>query len=283
MGSDRRHLKPTPTCSTAGPSLAPGSPGGTANWQIATQALGPSTGDDARAALNRQPEIIAFLSGLFGKYPFDQAGGIVDNDPGIGFALENQTRPIYAQSWFDESDDVSVVVHELAHQWTGDSLAISAWRHIWLNEGFASYTEWLWAEREGVATAQEIFDSYASTPADDPFWDLTIGDPGRDRIFDGAVYDRGAMTLHALRTRIGDDDFFALLKRWTSSQAGGHVSTAEFHALAERVSGEDRDQFFRTWLFTAAKPAGIEPATPVQARKAAAAAAKRPVPPDVRR
>ena len=146
----------------AGPPT--GSPGNTSDWQVATEAITPSTGDNARAALNRQPEIIDFLSGLFGKYPFGQAGGIVDNDPGLGFALENQTRPIYAQGWFSTpGDNTSVVVHEIAHQWTGDYLALAGWQHIWLNEGFASYMEWLWSEDQGDGTAQEIFDAYAET------------------------------------------------------------------------------------------------------------------------
>lgn len=235
-----------------------GSPGNGSDWRIATESAGQSFGDRAAEALARQPEIIRFLSGVFGPYPFGQAGGIVDNDPDIGFALENQTRPIYAKSWFSQpGNNTSVVVHELAHQWTGDDLAIERWRHIWLNEGFASYAEWLWAEHEGEGTPQEIFDFYASIPADDPFWALRIGDPGPERIFAGAVYDRGAMTLHALRTEIGDPDFFRLLRRWAASQSGGNVTTAEFQALAERVSGEDLDTFFAVWLFTPAKPAGL--------------------------
>ena len=81
--------------------------------------------------------------------------------------------------------------------------------------------------------------------------------PGPDHIFDGPVYDRGAMTLHALRQRIGDADFFRLLKRWTALHAGGNVSTAQFIALAQRVSGQNLDGFFKTWLFTPSKPAGL--------------------------
>ena len=64
------------------------------------------------------------------------------------------------------------------------------------------------------------------------------------------------MTLHALRPRIGDADFFRLLRRWVRSNAGGNVTTPEFTALAERVSGQDLDAFFATWLFTPAKPSG---------------------------
>ena len=71
--------------------------------------------------------------------------------PDIGFALENQTRPIYSKGFF--TDPVAgdfVVVHELAHQWFGDSLAVAQWQHIWLNEGFATYAEWLWSRARGL-------------------------------------------------------------------------------------------------------------------------------------
>ncbi len=223
----------------------------------------PSTGEIAEGSLARQPEIIDFLSGVFGPYPFSAAGGIVDDEDSFGFALENQTRPIYAESFFGDSvSGDSVVVHELAHQWVGDSLAVEAWQHIWLNEGFASYAEWLWSEREGLGTAQEIFDDFASIPADDPFGSLAIGDPGPDNLFEGAVYSRGAMTLHALRLEVGDDSFFRILRRWAQSQEGGNVTTDEFIALAERVSGEQLDDLFEVWLFTPSKPPGLPEVPP---------------------
>ena len=75
-----------------------------------------------------------------------------------------------------------VVVHELAHQWFGDDVALARWQDIWLNEGFATYAEWLWAEHEGQGTPQEIFRAtYAEIPADDPFWDVGDRRPGHRR------------------------------------------------------------------------------------------------------
>ena len=245
------------------PGSPEGSPPNANDWIAATpDAAPPTRGEIADGSLARQPEIIAFLSGVFGRYPFSAAGGIVDDVEGLGFALETQTRPVYAPDFFDSPENGdSVVVHELAHQWAGDHLALAAWQHIWLNEGFASYTEWLWSEHDGLATAQEIFDNFAAgIPAEDPFWQLPIGDPGPEELLAIPVYWRGAMTLHALRLRIGDADFFRLLRRWVRSNAGGNVTTPEFTALAERISGQDLDAFFETWLFTPAKPPGIEPA-----------------------
>jgi aminopeptidase N len=115
----------------------------------------------------------------------------------------------------------------------------------------------LWSEDQGRGTAQEIYDDTTSIPADDPFWSLVIADPGPDHIFDGPVYDRGAMTLHALRLKIGDKSFFTLLKKWTSTYAGGNVSTPQFIAMAEQVSGKNLKKFFDEWLYTGAKSASL--------------------------
>jgi hypothetical protein len=243
----------------------PGAPEGSdpnaADWTVGTTAdTPPTTGEIARGALAQQPQILKFLSGLFGPYPWSTAGGIVDDTEGVGFALETQTRPWYSRAFFDTHDEQapeSVVVHELAHQWTGDSLAVAAWKHIWLNEGFATYTEWLWSEQQGRATAQDFFDFYGSIPADDPFWSIVIGDPGPDLLFEPPVYYRGAMTLHALRQKIGDQNFFRLLKEWIRRNQGGNVAIPQFIALAEQISRQDLDPFFNEWLFTGAKPASL--------------------------
>ncbi len=222
---------------------------------IDVDLIGTRTGNIAAAAFDRQPEIVEFLSGVFGPYPFSAAGGIVDDYGAFGFALENQTRPIYARGFFSDARFAeSVVAHELAHQWYGDSVAVQAWQHIWLNEGFATYAQWLWSEEQGFETTAEIFADHYSTPAGSSFWDLTIGDPGPDDLFDGAVYDRGAMTLHALRETIGDADFFALLPAWAQQQETGNGTTTEFVALAEQISGQQLDALFDDWLFTPAKP-----------------------------
>jgi peptidase M1-like protein/immune inhibitor InhA-like protein len=249
------------------PGAPEGSPGNTTDWAAGTTKLLTTTGDIAQASLNREPEIISFLAGNFGRYPFKEAGGIVTDDDRLGFALETQTRPVYAKGFFgDQASGDSVVVHELAHQWFGDSVAVDRWKDIWLNEGFATYAEWLWSEREGLGSTQEFFDFYASRPADAGFWNLTIGDPGPAQLFDGPVYDRGAMTLHALRQLVGDETFFAVLKQWAGSRAGDNVGTPEFIALAEQISGQDLGTFFSTWLYTPTKPDGIAPSAEESAR-----------------
>ena len=149
------------------------------------------------SSLARQGEILGVLSDAFGPYPFSTVGAIVDNQDDLFFALETQTRPVYSKLfWVDAQGNPAngdfVVVHELAHQWFGDDLALARWQDIWLNEGFATYAEWIWLEYEGVATPQQIFaDIFGNIPADDPFWSVVIGDPGVDFLFDGAVYAPG--------------------------------------------------------------------------------------------
>jgi aminopeptidase N len=232
----------------------------------------PTFGGIARGSFARQGEILNFLEKRFGRYPFSTGGGIVDDYDNLQFALETQTRPIYSKFFFTTpANGDSVVVHELAHQWFGDSVALAEWKHIWLNEGFAQYSEWMWSEEEGLGTAQEQFDAfYNGIPADDPFWQVVIGDPGPEFLFDNAVYLRGAMAVHELRLEVGDRDFFRILHAWTTRRAGGNGTIPQFIRLAERISGEQLDDLFQTWLFTGSKPA-LEAAAAARASAAAPA------------
>jgi aminopeptidase N len=209
----------------------------------------------ARASIERTAEVIDWETGVFGPYPFEAQGGVAGPTDGIGFALETQTRPVYGAGFWRRGSNPYVVVHENAHQWFGDSVSVADWSNIWLNEGFASYAEWLWSEEQGEGTAQEVFDFvYAYYPADNPFWQVLPGNPGADRVFDGAVYDRGALTLHQLRGAVGDDAFFQLLRTWTATRQYGNGTIAQFRALAEQISGQNLDALFNTWLFTPGRP-----------------------------
>jgi aminopeptidase N len=210
----------------------------------------------ARASIERTSEVIDWASTLFGPYPFEARGGVAGPVGGPGFALETQTRPVYGPGFWRRGSNLYVVVHELAHQWFGDSVSVASWRNIWLNEGFASYAEWLWSEAVGEGTAQEVFDfTYGQFPPDSPFWQVKPGDPGAADMFDGAVYDRGAMTLHQLRLAIGDDRFFQTLRTWTEQRKYGNGTTEQFQALAEEISGRNLSELFTTWLFTPGRPA----------------------------
>jgi aminopeptidase N len=239
-------------------------------------AVDPDVFDDVKASLRREPEIVSFLESQFGPYPFGSVGAIVPDSRKLAFALETQTRPVYSRYFFPFGGDF-VIVHELAHQWFGDLVAVDRWQHVWLNEGFATYAEWLWDEHEGFATPQEILESlWHDIGPRSSFWWVVVGDPGVDDLFDGAVYLRGAMTLQALRNEIGDDAFWTILHSWTEMNAFGTGTTEEFIALSEQVSGQDLGDLFDLWLFTPSRPpasavagSGVASVTPKVARHVA--------------
>ncbi|WP_026424162.1 M1 family metallopeptidase [Actinokineospora inagensis] len=208
----------------------------------------------AKASIERTPEILDFLSSQFGPYPFEAEGGVATT--GIGFALENQTRPVYGSRIFAFGSNASVVAHENAHQWFGDNVSVGRWSDIWLNEGFATYAQYLWSDHVGEGTpaelAQYVYDLH---PADDPFWQVLPGDPSPAKQFDGAVYDRGAAAIQALRTLVGDDAFFTILRTWQQTRGYSTGRISDFTALAEKISGKPVYSLLQTWLYTAGKPA----------------------------
>ncbi|MBC6461299.1 M1 family metallopeptidase [Actinomadura sp. HBU206391] len=222
--------------------------------------LGSSAGA-AKASVERTGEVIDWESGVFGPYPFDAAGGYVPQT-NARFALETQTRSFYSPAFFARGSNLYVVVHENAHQWFGDSVSVASWRDIWLNEGFATYAEWLWSEKQGEGTAQQLADfTYASHPASSPFWKVKPGDPGKGNEFHESVYDRGALALQALRNSVGDAVFFRILRDWVAAKKHGNATVAEFLQLAEKVSGKQLDELFQTWLYTPSRPQA-RPAAP---------------------
>ena len=221
----------------------------------AVAANGGSEGTYAAADLKRTAEVIDFEKGLWGLYPFDALGGVAPAAD-FGFALENQTRPVYTRSFWRGGSNIYVIVHERAHQWYGDSVSVHNWRDIWLNEGFASFTEWMWSEKHGGGTAAQLFTStYDAHPAAAAFWKQKIGNPGAGQEFNSPVYDRGAMTLQALRIRIGEPAFCALMRNWAATRKHANGSVRQFIKLAEKVSGADLGSFFDAWLYTGTRPA----------------------------
>ena len=194
-------------------------------------------------------QIIQWESSVYGRYPFDSTGGILA-DVGVHYALETQSRPVYDHRTSDVDGDL--LAHELGHQWFGDSLSPAHWSDIWLNEGFATYSEWLYQEKfNGIPVRQTSAQAYA----DEEDWTGKVADPGRDHIFDDLVYTRGALTLQALRTTIGDDAFLRLLTLWPTTHRYGNVSTQTFIQFVEHLTHRDLDTFFQTWLYQPGKPA----------------------------
>jgi aminopeptidase N len=204
--------------------------------------------------LEPQGEIIDFFSDLYGAYPFSTGGGIIDWAPDVGYALESQTRPNYHRI-----PGPSTVVHEISHQWFGDAVTPETWPDIWLNEGFATFSEWIYAEYHGGPPAAKTFDDLYAVPESDPFFEeLWFPAPAAlhhpSQLFHTPVYDRGAMTLQALREKVGDPTFFEILRSWYSDNKYGNVSTEDFIALAEQKSGLNLGNFFQTWLYEEGRP-----------------------------
>lgn len=188
-------------------------------------------------------DMIEAFEEVFGPYPFDEYGAIVIPEA-LGYALETQTRSTFG---IDVASIDEFQAHELAHQWFGNSVTPDRWEDIWLNEGFATYAEMLWAEasEDGYdidADAEARRDSLADYDED------PILDPGVDRWFSEAVYQRGGLALHALRRTVGDDDFFEILQTWAADFRHGNVTTDDFIALSEEVSGDELDDLFEAWL-----------------------------------
>ena len=216
-------------------------------WTFVQPSLGKAT-----AQRKLLPKVLAFSEKQYGRYPFD-ATGMVIQDLKVGYALETQTRP-----FFDGVPDDATLVHELAHQWFGDSITPRDWGDIWLNEGFATYAEANWADEHGGPTTWQAFQkTYDANDASSDLWSPApnaLEDPAD--LFGEPVYARGGLTLEALRHRIGDAKMRTLLRTWSKRQTGESVRTSQFVALAEQVSDSDLGDFFQTWLKVAEKPKG---------------------------
>lgn len=189
---------------------------------------------------------------LYGEYPFvDEKYGIY-NFP-FGGGMEHQTMT--GQSAFSEG----LSAHELAHQWWGDAVTCKTWNHIWLNEGFASYAEALWAEHKPGSSGLPALKSamagmkytgpgsvYVYDDEVDSLWD----------IFDGSTsYDKGAWVLHMLRHVLGDPSFFAALADYRALFEDAAATTEDFQAVCEgHYPGGDLDWFFSQWVYEEGAP-----------------------------
>jgi aminopeptidase N len=199
------------------------------------------------ATLDLHGEMIDFLSQTYGPYPFAAYGIAVVDD--FEAALENQTLSVFGRSMVDvPSFFETVMIHELAHQWFGDSISPGDWGDVWLNEGFATYAEWLWIEHTRgeaamLATISGSRDQMAIAELAPP------GNPPADDLFNASVYLRGGLVLHALRAEVGDDAFFEILRTYADTFRNGIATTGDFIAIARQVSGKDLTALFDDWLY----------------------------------
>ena len=190
----------------------------------------------------RTAEMIEFFAKHFGPYPFEAFGGVLAPER-LGGALETQTIPVYSRGISEE-----VVAHELAHQWFGNCVGPAQWQHMWLNEGFATYAEWLWLEHQRGAKAaasrarltyRVMHRAEVAPPAD----------PGVRSVFSNRTYRRGALVLYALRDKVGDELFFEILRSWVKAHFNDVATTEQFIEHCRAAAGEEIEPFLRGWIF----------------------------------
>jgi hypothetical protein len=225
-------------------------------WSFIDPSISTRNQTTTKATRAQLKAVIDFLETKYGPYPGNSTGLVTDIVPrSINYALETQDR-----SFFPNAASLGTTIHEVMHQWFGDNVSPVDWNDIWLNEGPATYAEFQ-VPFEGLGTETtdtetQIFDFWNEYPETDEMWTVpTAGMAEASQLFGAQVYDRGAMTLEALRTSIGAADFAKLMDEWQERYAGTSKRTADFIALAEEISGRDLKTFFDTWVYTTGKPA----------------------------
>lgn len=217
-------------------------------------AVNPALKRPAQQALALQNEMMACFERHFGPYPYGRYTAVVTDDP-LEIPLEAASLSIFGVNHLDGTwESERLIAHELAHQWFGNALTVRQWKDIWLHEGFACYSEWVWSADSAQATVTEqartAWRGLVAKPQD-----LVVTDPGPRLMFDDRIYKRGALALYALRCAVGAELFDALLRAWVEEHRHGSVDTARFLAFAERfltVSGvpEGRAlEVLEPWLF----------------------------------
>jgi aminopeptidase N len=207
-----------------------------------------------RINFNILPATIDFFDDLFGPYPFEEYGVVIAAPDGFceatETALEVQSMSLHCPTAIMTSE--WVIVHELAHQWFGDSVTLENWKDIWLKEGIATYSEWLWDSRNNTAVLARIANTQEISFSDDRT--VSVAEPARANIYTNESYTGGALVFHALRLEVGDETFFKILQTYTERYRYGNAGTDEFIAIAEEVSGENLKPFFDAWLFSKTMP-----------------------------
>ncbi|NUL48357.1 M1 family metallopeptidase [Cellulosimicrobium funkei] len=234
----------------------PQTPAGAAPVFLATS---PALLDRAQGALGVQTRMMECFSRHYGPYPFDRYTAVVTDDE-LEIPLEAASLSIFGSNHLDGSwASERLVAHELAHQWFGNALTLRQWRDIWLHEGFACYSEWVWGEESGHASlrtqARRAWRGLFLRPRT-----VVVADPGPELMFDDRIYKRGALTLYALRCALGTEVFAELIRSWVAEHRHGSVDTALFLAHAERHAREAghpeglATEAVSPWLFASELP-----------------------------
>ncbi|WP_405413052.1 M1 family metallopeptidase [Streptomyces decoyicus] len=211
----------------------------------------------------RQNRMMQFFQDMFGPYPFGEYTVVVADEE-LEVPVEAQGMATFGTNHLDGArTSERLIAHELAHQWFGNSVSVADWQHIWLNEGFAKYAEWLWSEHAGGRTAATHAAAAHQLLATLP-QNLLPADPGKKLMFDDRLYERGGLTVHALRCALGGDAFFRMLKDWTRKHRHGAVRTADFTTHAQQYTAAPLEGLFDAWLREPALPPLPRPTGPLR-------------------
>lgn len=219
-------------------------------------------GDVARTYGNTQAMIDLFASKLDEPYPWDRYAQLVVWNFEAGGMENTAATTMYDTAIFSEQGDLDndldgLIAHELIHQWFGDLITCNTWEHIWLNEGFATYFESVWFEqRDGEAGyLREVLNDFDRVLAADN--GRAPDEPGMaSKVYrhpwetfrrNANPYPKGAMVLHMLRERLGDELFWQAMQAYVEQHKFTTVETAEFRRTVEDVSGLSLEQFFEQW------------------------------------
>lgn len=225
----------------------------------------PAYASSARAIFGNTPEMLEFFSKKLGvEYPWAKYSQIVVRDYVSG-AMENTTASVFMEALqmtrrelLDKSWD-DIIAHELFHQWFGDLVTAEAWSQLPLNEAFANYAPYLWAEhKEGPDAAafnlQDELGQYLAEAQNKqvPMIRYHYDDP--QDMFDSHSYAKGGLVLHMLRSYVGDEAFFVSLQRYLTANKFTAVEIDELRMAFEDVTGEDLNWFFDQWFLSAGHP-----------------------------
>ncbi len=218
--------------------------------------LMPENADANVLRLSAIKDHIAVLASLFGEYPFvDTKYGIVSS--WFSGGMEHPTLTSIGENILANTprDITTLLVHELSHQWWGDRVTMRTWDDVWLNEGFATYSEVLYLEKAlGRNPGVTLRTSYDDGLYGGRLSQSVVADPSDPFAFTGAVYNKGGFFLHMLRRLVGDGAFFATLRAYGDAHAWGTATRGELRALYETATGLDLKQFFDQWLETKFRP-----------------------------
>ena len=230
--------------------------------EFSSYSLGPNTQawapaflrDRVREEFSQQQEMVDFFSSIYGPYPFPTYQVVITEDE-LEIPLEAQGLSIFGSNHVKGDHAFErLIAHELSHQWFGNSVGLSEWKDIWLNEGFACYSEWLWGEHKGAVSARRAARSHYHVLTRKR-QDIQISDPGARDMFDDRVYKRGALAVHAIHRLLGDA-FFPTLSSYLTQHQHSVVQSGDLLS-AFRSAAPDAALFDTTvtaWLDETALP-----------------------------